>query len=75
MTRAELIDMVLTDDEKRNIDTALPQNFVDDCEKLLDIDARKYYVWSYMSDKLMGEPLNLAELLLERSGHNIVVLK
>jgi hypothetical protein len=48
---------------------------VDDCENLLDIDPRKYYVWSYMSDKLLGEPLNLAELLIERSGHNIVVLK
>lgn len=75
MTKGELIDMVLTDDEKRYIDTALPQNFVDDCENMLDIDPRKYYVWSYMSDKLMGEPLNLAELLVERSGYNIVVLK
>jgi hypothetical protein len=71
MTKSELIDMVLTDDEKRNIDTALPQNFVDDCINLLDIDPRKHFVWSYMTDKLLGEPLNLAELLVERQGKRI----
>lgn len=75
MTKGELIDKVLTDDEKRNIDTVLPQNFVDDCQNLLNIDPRKYYVWSYMSDKFMGEPLNLAELLIERCKNNMVILK
>jgi hypothetical protein len=75
MTKGELIDKVFTDEEKRNIDVALPQNFVDDCKNLLNIDARKYYVWSYMCDNFMGEPLNLAELLLERKKNNIVILK
>ena len=75
MTKGELIDIVLTDDEKRNIDIALPQNFVDDCTNLLNIDPRRYYVWSYMSENLIGEPLNLAELLLERKQKQLVVLK
>ena len=75
MTKGQLIDLVLTDDEKRNIDPALPQHFVEDCRNLLNIDATKHYVWSYMTDNLIGEPLNLAELLVERKGNNLVHLK
>ena len=75
MTKGELIDLVLTDDQKRNIDTALPQNFVDDCMNLLNIDPRKYYVWSYMENNIFGKPLNLAELLVEKKGDLIVIPK
>jgi hypothetical protein len=66
MTKGQLIDLVLTDDEKRSIDTALPQNFVDDCINLLNVDPRHYFVWSYMENSVMGKPLNLAELYVER---------
>ena len=75
MTKGELIDLVLTDDQKRNIDTALPQNFVDYCMNLLNIDPRRYYVWSYMEDNFIGKPLNLAELLVEKKGDSIVIPK
>jgi hypothetical protein len=66
MTKGQLIDLVLADDEKRSIDTALPQNFVDDCINLLNVDPRGYFVWSYMENKIVGSPLNLAELYVER---------
>lgn len=75
MTKRELIDLVLTDDEKRNIDTALPQQFVDDCQNLLNIDPRPYFVWSYMEDNLFGKPLNLAELLIHRKGNILIIPK
>ena len=75
MNKGELIDLVLTDDKKRNIDTALPQQFVDDCQNLLDIDPRPYFVWSYMEKSIVGSPLNLAELLIQRKDHVLVIPK
>lgn len=67
MTKGDLIKTVLTEEEARNVDTALPHNFVVDCQNLLNIDARKFYVWAYWDDcKAFGKPVNLAELYVER---------
>lgn len=75
MTKGELIDLVLTDDEKRVIDVALPQNFVDDCMNLLGIDVRPFYVWMYPNGNVIGEPVNLAELLVSRFGNKLIIPK
>lgn len=61
MTKKELAELVLSRDELANIDYTPPQNFVDDCENLLGIDVRPYYVWDYSKNKIGGQPLNLAE--------------
>jgi hypothetical protein len=64
MTKWELIDLILTDDEKRNIDIALPRSFVDGMITEYGYDVRQYCVWVY--NNMKGHPLNLAELYIER---------
>jgi hypothetical protein len=66
MTKGEFAKIVLTNEELKSIDYALPQMFVDDCMNLLGINPRPYFVWSYIDDKTTGKPLNLAELYAER---------
>lgn len=64
MNARELAKIVLTDDEYSKIEFDLPQFFVTDCENLLNIDARQYYVWYF--DSAIGRPLNIAELYVKR---------
>lgn len=62
MTKQELANLVLTEGERKNIDYALPQQFVDDIMNMLNIDPRPFFVWSYDNEApLGGRPINLAE--------------
>jgi hypothetical protein len=65
MTKGELIDLVLTDDEKRNIDLNIEEDVVNDIQRVYHIDLQKYYAWSYI-DNVRPCLLNLAELYIER---------
>ncbi len=60
MTKNDLAKLVLTADEYASMDIALPQNFVDDCKNLLDINVRPFYVWCY-NNNIGGFPINLTE--------------
>jgi hypothetical protein len=59
MTKYELAQLVLNEEELPYIDTTLPQLFVDDCINLLNIDPRPLTVW--FNKKVGGYPINLAE--------------
>lgn len=74
MTKGELAKLVLTEQELKNIDFALPLNFVEDCENLLAIDVRAYYVWSYIDTPIGGRPLNLAERYYEKFKGSEILL-
>lgn len=60
MTKMELAQLVLTPDELKNIDYALPEEFVQDSINLLNVDPRPLYVWCY-ANSTFGYPLSLAE--------------
>lgn len=62
MTKQELANLVLTEEERKNIDYALPQQFVNDIMNMLNIDPRPFFIWSYDNEApLGGRPINLAE--------------
>lgn len=61
-----LAKLVLTKDELLHIDYRLPEFFIEDCENLLNIDPRNYYVWSFIDNRDAGRPLNLAELYVDQ---------
>ena len=60
MTKNELAHLVLTPEELKHIDFALPDQFVKDCVNLLNIDPRPFCVWSHQGS-VGGEQINLAE--------------
>ena len=68
MTKKNLAELVLTKEELRQIDYALPQNFVEDCKNLLNIDPRPFYVWSYLNEPIGGYPVSLADRFLQIYG-------
>ena len=65
MTKEKLAKMVLTEEELKQIDYALPQPYVDHCNVLDMPDPRPYQVWMY-TDSIGGEPINLAERFVEK---------
>lgn len=64
MTKQELTQLVLTEEELKNIDYALPQDWVNELMENR-IDPRPYFVWDYNENKY-GQPLNLAERFVEK---------
>ena len=66
ITKGKLAWLLLTKEEQAQIDYALPQDYVDRCIEQGAPDPRRYTVWSYIKSGLGGEPLNLAELYVER---------
>jgi len=59
MTKHELAHLVLTPEELRNFDYALPDSFIKDCQNL-NIDPRPFYVWCHLNS-VFGYPINLTE--------------
>lgn len=59
MTKHELAHLVLTPEELKNMDYALPDPFVADCQNL-NIDPRPFFIWCHL-DSVFGYPINLAE--------------
>lgn len=68
MTKSELAQLVLSKDELKGYDITLPQMFVDDCQNLLSIDPRPYFIWCY-KDSIIGKPVNLAERFYLKYQH------
>lgn len=66
MTKGQLMGIVFSDAERNSIDTALPQNFFNKLH-MLNIDNFPY-VWSYVDQKLFGEPVNIYEKHMEKMG-------
>lgn len=62
ITKSELAKQLLTEAEQRNIDYAIPIEWIRSVQAL-GIDP-SFYVWSYNNKGCFGEPLNLAERLL-----------
>ena len=69
MNKYQLSQLILTEKELKNIDYALPQDYVNACNKEEVPDVRTYTVWSYVNS-ILGEPLNLAELYIKRKLSN-----
>jgi hypothetical protein len=69
MNKEELAKLVLTEEEIKHIDYALPQNFLTDAENLLGLDYDEVlsaYVWSYNENMVMGAPLNLINKFFQK---------
>lgn len=66
MTKKELAELILSPEELRFIDYALPQEYVDRTRDYNVPDVRYWSVWSYIDNRIFGQPLNLAELFIER---------
>lgn len=64
MTKYELCQLVLTPEELKSYDIALPYNFVQDCQNLLNVDPTPFTIWCY-KDSIGGYPINLAERFYE----------
>lgn len=61
MTKKELAELVLEPEELKSIDYSLPQSWVNAYIALTNQAPNMYYVWSYYSNKVAGEPVNLLE--------------
>lgn len=59
MTKGDLAKLVLTEEEQKHFDFALPQAFVDECIHM-GFDPRFTFIWDY-NHSINGEPLDLAE--------------
>ncbi len=60
MIKHEIAQLVLTQEELKHIDYALPNSFVEDYKNLLNIDPQPFFVWCYVNS-IFGYPINLAE--------------
>lgn len=59
MNKGDLMKLVLTKDELRNVDSAIP---LDWANAMRDRGIQPfYYVWNYNENRIHGEPLNLCE--------------
>ena len=58
--------LVFTEDELRNVDSAIPQPWAD---SMRDHGIQPfYYVWNYNEPTRMGAPVNLCERFYEKFG-------
>jgi len=64
MNKGDLMKLVLTEDERKNVDTAIP---LDWANAMRDRGIQPfYYVWSYNENRIHGAPLNLCERFFEK---------
>ena len=75
LNKSKLAEIVLSDEERRKIDITLPQEYVDKQVEMGAPDARAWTVWSYIDSGVFGQPLNLAELYVERNAPALAVLR
>lgn len=64
MNKGDLMKLLFTKEELRNIDTAYPQPWADKMREM-GVDPR-YFVWSYNEHRISGAPVDLAKMFLER---------
>jgi len=75
LNKSKLAEIVLTEEERKHIDITLPQEYVDKQVEMGAPDVRAWTVWSYIDSAVFGQPLNLAELYVERNAPAIAVLR
>lgn len=55
--------------EHGRYDTALPQGWVDEMDKL-GVDSRFSFVWDYSKDRVFGKPVDISTLFVKHFGEN-----
>lgn len=64
MNKQQLMDAVLTEEERKCVDTAYPQEWAD---KVRDLGLNpEHIVWCYAKSRIFGEPIDLAHRFLQK---------
>ena len=71
MNKHVLIDLLFSEYERGYVDVALPATYLADTADRGVPDQRNWTVWSYVNAPMFGEPVNLAELFVERFSKEI----
>ena len=64
MNKGDLMKLIFTEDELKNVDSAIPQPWAD---KMREMGVQpRYFAWSYNENRIGGAPVDLAAAFLER---------
>lgn len=64
MTKGDLMKLVFTEEELRNVDSAIPLEWAD---RMREMGLQpKYICWSYNVNRIFGAPIDLAAAFLEK---------